>query len=204
MPTGYTEAIKDNISFKEYARSCMRAFGATIMMRDEPLDKQISKSEILDDDGYYVNKLKKAKRELETFNKLSLDNKKAKFEKHKANEIKRYRTYIKKKTALKKKYEKMLEKVKMFNPPTPDHEDFAEFMKNQILQTIDWDCDTKYDDKYMKEIENLTFREYVSEQKQNLTERVEYYLKERDKINKANDERWSWIEKALEAIDKVE
>jgi hypothetical protein len=36
MPTGYTAAIKDGISFQQFAMACARAFGALVMMRDEP------------------------------------------------------------------------------------------------------------------------------------------------------------------------
>lgn len=36
MPTGYTDAIKDGISFNQFILSCARAFGALITMRDEP------------------------------------------------------------------------------------------------------------------------------------------------------------------------
>ena len=36
MPTGYTAAIKDGIDFKTYAMNCARAFGACVMLRDEP------------------------------------------------------------------------------------------------------------------------------------------------------------------------
>lgn len=36
MPTGYTADIKDGIDFKTYAMNCARAFGACVMLRDEP------------------------------------------------------------------------------------------------------------------------------------------------------------------------
>ena len=36
MPTGYTAPIKDGISFNDFMWGCARAFGALIMMRDDP------------------------------------------------------------------------------------------------------------------------------------------------------------------------
>ena len=36
MPTGYTAAVKDGITFEQFAWSCARAFGALIDMRDSP------------------------------------------------------------------------------------------------------------------------------------------------------------------------
>ncbi len=41
MPTGYTAAIKDGITFKQFALTCARAMGALIMMRDEPSGAEI-------------------------------------------------------------------------------------------------------------------------------------------------------------------
>jgi hypothetical protein len=35
MPTGYTDKIKDGISFEEFVLSCARQFGACISMRDD-------------------------------------------------------------------------------------------------------------------------------------------------------------------------
>ena len=42
MPTGYTGYIVDGdiTEFKDFAKLCMRACGATIHMRDEPTDKE--------------------------------------------------------------------------------------------------------------------------------------------------------------------
>lgn len=41
MPTGYTAGILDNkiTTFSEFALLCSRAFGATIHMREDDLDK---------------------------------------------------------------------------------------------------------------------------------------------------------------------
>ena len=41
MPTGYTAGIIDGKTetFQDFAKQCMRAFGVTIHMRDENMDK---------------------------------------------------------------------------------------------------------------------------------------------------------------------
>jgi len=39
MPTGYTHIIEErDVTFNEFAKRCLRAMGATIDMREEPLD----------------------------------------------------------------------------------------------------------------------------------------------------------------------
>ena len=44
MPTGYTEGIIDGKTetFQDFAKQCMRAFGATIHMRDEDMEAEIT------------------------------------------------------------------------------------------------------------------------------------------------------------------
>ena len=71
MPTGYTAAIKDGISFNEYALSCARAFGALIMMRDEPADAPIP-DEFKPSD-YHFKKIEEAKAELARLRAMSPD-----------------------------------------------------------------------------------------------------------------------------------
>jgi len=36
MPTGYTNCIKDGVTFEQFVWKCARAMGALVMMRDEP------------------------------------------------------------------------------------------------------------------------------------------------------------------------
>lgn len=60
IPTGYTADIAKDISFREYAISCMKNFGATIVMRDAPIDASITKENISCDISYYENGLKTA------------------------------------------------------------------------------------------------------------------------------------------------
>ena len=41
MPTGYTAGILEGETFEQYALQCAKAFGALVMMRDEPSDAPI-------------------------------------------------------------------------------------------------------------------------------------------------------------------
>ena len=41
MPTEYTDAIADGISFNDFMMKCARGMGALIMMSDEPSDAPI-------------------------------------------------------------------------------------------------------------------------------------------------------------------
>jgi hypothetical protein len=47
MPTGYTAAIKDGISFEKFVWDCARGMGALVMMRDEPLQPYSARETVL-------------------------------------------------------------------------------------------------------------------------------------------------------------
>lgn len=69
MPTGYTAAIADGISFTNYAMGCARAFGALIEMRDEPSDAPIP--EEFKPSTYHLEELQKAQKKLHNLCKMS-------------------------------------------------------------------------------------------------------------------------------------
>ena len=71
MPTGYTMILTEEkeIDFKEFALRCARNFGALIMMRDEPMDKEIPEEFPVSD--YHSKKLNECMEQLEQFKALS-------------------------------------------------------------------------------------------------------------------------------------
>ena len=73
MPTGYTAVIQDNldISMKDFALVCARAFGACVMMRDEPFDTPIPEEFV--PDTYHTDKLKQFTDELNHLETASRD-----------------------------------------------------------------------------------------------------------------------------------
>jgi hypothetical protein len=79
MPTGYTEGVsKGEITdFKVYALRCARAFGACVMLRDEPVTDEIPEFEPSD---YHQKRLKEAQTQLAEFNAMLDADKLAMFE----------------------------------------------------------------------------------------------------------------------------
>jgi hypothetical protein len=140
MPTGYTSKIADGIDFKTFALDCARAFGACIMLRDEPGggDKIPQKFE---PDPYYLKILNDKKYELENFDSKYTDEYCIRMiemehrERFESNNI-----HNKKSAELEKKYRDMLASVNNWNPPTADHVGLKNFMIQQITDSIKWDC----------------------------------------------------------------
>ncbi len=147
MATGYTAEIEKGISFQEFVFKCARAMGVCITMRDDSLDTPIP--ETFEPDNYYLENLKKAKSELTKVEKW--DEKVA--QKHLESDYKTNQKYhsdaIKRKHELLLKYKTMLAKVKEWQPPSPEHNDFKQFMIDQIEDSIKWDCDIDYHQKQL-------------------------------------------------------
>lgn len=142
MPTGYTDAIKDGIDFPTFAMRCARNFGATIEMRDEPLDAPIPERFEVSD--YHLKALKHAREEQKRLSKLSDEECEAEALASFTDAKRDYLDSIKEKQATEAAYRAMLEKVRQWQPPTPDHEGLKAFMVEQIEQSIKHDCATDY------------------------------------------------------------
>lgn len=138
MPTGYTAAIADGITFQQYAMNCARAFGALVMMRDEPADAPIP--EKFEPSDYHDKAIAESSAELGRLQSLSdaelLAEHATALREHAAD----YERRVAESNAIRAKYEAMLVQARAYKAPTPDHQKFAEFMVDQIVNSIDFDC----------------------------------------------------------------
>jgi hypothetical protein len=148
MPTGYTAPIKDGISFKEYAMGCARAFGALIMMRDEPSDAPIP--EAFEPSDYNSKRIEEHESELAKVKAMDAEQCQAAAVKEHANDVARFSKYIEENRELEAKYKAMLEQVEAYEPPSPDHVKFKEFMRSQITESIQFDCGGDYHEQLAK------------------------------------------------------
>ena len=151
MPTGYTAGIIDGSikTFEQYAKTCVRAFGAAIHMRDDSLSEEYVPREPGD---YHLNALNRAKKQLNQSKKMTdtkiikdrkkyLEDGKIHFEKE---IVKINNNCIKMNTFMKK--------VDTYKPPTKEHYEIKKFMKEQLELTITQDGDPEY---YETELNNI-------------------------------------------------
>lgn len=184
MPTGYTSLIYENknVSFKDFVLICARAFGPCIHQRDEDMrDKpKLYEPSI----QYHLNAIRDAK-------KRSKPSKTA-FKAYKKNKIKEYTQYIQEKIQLKERYQVILEQVKMWNPPTPDHEGLKTFMINQLNSSIEFDCTIHSTERDLDNYKNMTYEDYVEEMKTDLDWSIKYHTEEieKEKINAERANKW--------------
>jgi hypothetical protein len=139
MPTGYTAKVKDgNVSFRDYALDCARAFGALVEMRDEPLGKRIPSK--FKPSPYHSKQLSKARRELQTAQNMTDVRALELAERQYDEALQDYNTALRDVATTTERYVKMRAKAKAWKAPTSEHTELREFMISQLEQSIDFDC----------------------------------------------------------------
>jgi len=199
MPTGYTAGILDGKinTFEEFAKTCIRAFGASIHMRDDSLNTEYTPIKY---DESYDQTIAELKEELMIFNSLTDDEI---IQNHVEKILIRIKdaTYnmIKNKN-IKLKLESLLNEVNEYIPPTVDHVNFKNFMIEQLKTTIEHDC-SNYDENRLHDcyvslndidVEKIKF-EKVSE----LNRQIGFYNELRNKNIAQVDKSNKWVADVL-------
>jgi hypothetical protein len=211
MPTGYTAGILDGEikSFKQFATTCMRAFGATIHMRDE---KMSAKYEPRTPSKYYAEHLKEAKDALEINKNLSDAEIIKNLKKSLLGEEKHYEKYINEKYEGNLKLNTILSDVNKWVPPTKEHMEFKNFMKLQLVDTISHDGDVSYYVELLTEVQGKLFEIQDKTKHPEIAEKyrkefikaaekdIEYYTKElNEEMERCNNSN-KWVEDLLKSI----
>lgn len=131
MVTGYTAAIEDGCTFKEYAMGCARAFGACVTMRDDRSDAKIP--EKFEPSDYYLKQMSKREADLARLKSLSENEAKAEESREREGEAARREAYHVECERKAQQYEHIREEVVAWAPPEGgEHGDFKAFMLSQI------------------------------------------------------------------------
>ena len=206
MPTGYTAGILDGKvnTFEEFATVCTRAFGATIHMRDNPMD---SPYEPRTPSDYHTNSIQSKRERLEEIESMSDEKIVEDFNTQLEEDLKYHQTKMEEDKRNLEKLNSMLESAKSWIPPTEDHQPFRNFMIEQIESTIKVDGDPSYHVNKMVGIkkqmeEGINPKEYREETIQEIKSQISYheteYQKELVRCKDSND----WMDKFFESIKK--
>jgi hypothetical protein len=196
MPSGYTDQISKGITFEQYALSCARAFGACAEMRDEPFDKAIPAE--FKPSTYHKDEFIKSQNELMKLEKMTIKEASALAKQDKDKSVMYNTETIKEKTKLLDKYVKMLTKVEMWNSPSKDHDEFKKFMREQIKQSIEYDCNTKYYEESVAK--PLTGKEWLKLRIADAKKEIKYHAEEYVKAVKSAESRTKWVNLLRESI----
>lgn len=197
MPTGYTAAIADDISFEQYALGCARAFGALVTMRDEPSDAPIP--EKFEPSTYYQRMLEESHATLEKISTWTPEQVAIEYRADFDNRMKAHQDRLQRSAVLRAKYDAMLDQVRAWKAPTSDHIEYKSFMEKQITESIEFDCCTKYDEPPQIE-DPMQWRDNWVE---DLHERIDRYEQQhRAEVERAHS-RTQWVKALRDSLPRT-
>lgn len=157
MPTGYTSGVQEGkiTSFRDFAMCCARAFGANILMRDEPFDSPIKEYE---PSSYEKKRVEEAKAHLYDVERMTVDDARRLQTERNEKLTAELRLSMERKHVEQERYETMLRQVQEWKPPTADHEGLKKFMIEQLTESIRHDC---YDPSEYYKLDTRSPLEYL-------------------------------------------
>ena len=198
MPTGYTAAIADGISFRDFVMQCARSRGALIEMRDDPLDTPIPKR--FEPSDYHIKQQQIAADEGQRLQNMTAEEAEIEAERDFEQACADHARSIDKTNNLRRKYEVMLKQVRAWEPPTAEHVELKQFMIDQIVDSMKYDCDTGMDYYTRYQPQRLTGAEWLKRKLDTAVDNYKYhqdaYLKEVERVESRN----RWVKALVESL----
>ena len=190
MPTGYTAKIEKGQTFEDFVLGCARAFGACIDQRDDPSG---DKPKLRESSSHHEQRLIEDSAELGALTTMNRAQKTELGQELKDKQVAAAQKYFNEKVALKNKYDAMLDRVREWNPPTPDHANLKTFMIEQINSSIDFDCNLKYTLEDLEKKTKMSPIDFYDEEVKRLEWSVKYHEEEMQKETTRTTEANEWI-----------
>lgn len=191
MPTGYTSKLHNGEqAFEAFVWGCAHAFGALILMRDEPSDSEVTEDRLTTD--YYERRVAECEVELAEWAATTEEARRALHASWIASEQKSRGDHEATRVARKARYVAMLDKVRAWEPPTPEHVELRKFMLEQLETSIDFDCSV------FPHSPLPGFVAWCDQRGEQLRKSVQYATEERAKERTRNESRIAWV-RALKA-----
>ncbi len=197
MATGYTAIIgeKEDVSFREFALKCSRAFGALVEMRDEPMDAPIPSE--FKPSSYHKDVFAKACKAF--YGTIGMRNDEAErlANENYVSQLESHSEYIQKDKNLSVKYGGMLAKVAKWQSPSSDHDSYRDFMISQLEESLQHDCGYNHDAP-----KKMTGAEYRSNLVESAKRDMDYHKKEFAEEVKRAKGRTKWVQDLVTNLPK--
>lgn len=196
MPSGYTADVESGkvTEFRDFALQCARAFGALIMMRDDPLGTPIPDE--FTPDNYHAKKVVETMAELKRIEVMSSVDVAAECEREYAEASKRHRESVERSTEVRNRYNAMLAKVMEWEPPSPDHIELKNFMVQQLTESLKFDCSE------LPPPERWSPADWRQRQIERLTKDLEYHIKGDQDEHERTASRNRWVRQLRESLSR--
>lgn len=191
MPTAYTAGIEDGTitTAQEFLMLCAREFGACISMMDEPLSKSIPER-FMPNFEWYAKQMEEERKNLEHFQKMSLDEVKIYREEKRKTEVEQAEFAREHAEKILCQYKDVLGQVVDWNPPTLEHNRLKEFAIEQIKMCLP---DLSI---YSVKPDDSTDEQWLEKHIKYCEESIERYKKRIEEEIKAAESKTAWV-KAL-------
>lgn len=137
MPTGYTAIIDDHdATFEQYVWRCARAFGALLHMRDDDMDADIRPRDF--GTSYHDKTLADARSKLAELLEMTPEQAQVLLDAEYEKRVADWERKVAEAKVIDERYERMRERVTAWEPPTPTHEAFKDFMLEQLDTGRSW------------------------------------------------------------------
>jgi hypothetical protein len=195
MPSGYTSIILDGGTTRQFMLGCARAFGALIHMRDDPSEKEIPEEIPLS--THHRDALCEAHDELARIKIMKPEEMKVLCEEANVSARESWEKRVAGASHQRLLYTRVLDEVKVWAPPTPEHENFKEFMVGQITESIKFDC--SYEEN-SEPPESMTPEEWHAESLKSAEWDISYHQKNWAEEVARNAERNAWVNALRDAL----
>lgn len=198
MPTGYTAELMDKgMYFKTFVLQCARAFGALIMMRDDPMNTPIP--EKFEPSDYNLKALAEAKEKHKALAEMTNDEKIAFGEAEREATINRHKEWLSRDEVQNKRLLEMELQVQAWRPPTADHEGLKKFMLEQIEISLN---DLSYISKEITKAQERSPMAFYVDAVSGAERNIEYHTKENTKEIERSESRTKWVNQLRASLVK--
>lgn len=196
MPTGYTaDVVNGKIdTFEKFALQCARAFGATIMMRDDPMDAPIP-DEFKPGD-YNLKRLTETKAELNQLLEMTPVQVEAAMKEEYQAKAAHDQKYLADAIAENDRITVMEAKVEAWEPPTSNHVEMKKFMLKQLRMSRH---DINWIENYQKS-ECLSPREWLQKNIEKAYKAIGYFAGEHEQEIERAKNRTLWVKQLRDSL----
>lgn len=189
MPTGYTAPVEDGTitEFKDFALFCARVFGALVMMRDEPMGAPIP-DKLDNESSYHTLELERLGAELAHVRAMSEDGVKAAVETEYLKNVGYWAADEADRKLRLGRDQRMLQKVRDWVPPSPEHQSMKGFMQDQLISSAAQLLDP------MPEPRRSSGRMWQRIKIASLEREIDYHTEKEAEAQKRSKERQEWLD----------
>ena len=173
---------------------CVRGMGVCLQMKDERNDVPVPDEFKASD--YHKKKLEEYQMELHALDCITEDAARAFAHAEYVNKTEAEDGYHKQKLVIKARYLSMLSKVRIWQPPTEEHEGFKKFMEEQLTGSIKFDCGDYPREQYTEQ----SPKDWIASRRERLLKNIEYHAKEYREELERIAERNLWLKQLRESL----